>query len=790
MALFVLPAMLAIAAPAHAADTGGVSTALQKWAGKKLLLMDAINIETLAAGRTLTIVDQRFQNLDPGGASRDVTLPSEDPNAGAWFWIINGADAAENLVIKDDGGSTIVTIQQSQAGIVVNSGTAWKGFAFQSTAAGTLQADGTVAGATSQAQDFGSNGVKADVVAESTGAAGVTVDSVLLKDGDVYLLDSGDDHTIQLLSASDEGGNRTLTIPALGGNDTLVVLGTAQTLSGAKTFSHQTLLVNDSADDNAITIEAAADEAGDYTLAIPDLAGNDTLGTLATTQTYAGAKTFSGGIVPSAITGQDASLDVAGLAGSGGGAGGTIPVVGGAGHTNGAGGLVSLTGGAGAGTGNGGASSLVGGASGAGATGAGGAIAITGGASAATNGAGGANVAAGGAGAGTGNGGLASVTGGASGAGATGNGGAASLVGGASGATDGAGGAVAVTGGAGAGTGAGGAITNTAGASGAGATGNGGAVANIGGAATSTNGSGGASNVTGGLSTGTGTGGGITLISGASAGAGGTAGSISADTGAAAGGTAGTISIGTTNSGAVEIGRTGQALTLSSTVSATFGNTALKIFDAGGDHTLNFTTATDEAGSYTVTVPDLAGNDTLMTLATAQTVIGVKTFPVATLFTAGGSATTQRVRGLLDIDTTAVGNVDGGEDDLITYVMPADVFNAAGGRAIKVRAWGITAANASNKTIKLYFGTAQAITSSAAAANDKDWMIEMMVARTGTSTQDVIGYGNFNEASLAIAHTEPTENETATITIKATGESAGAATDDIVCHGMMVELLD
>jgi hypothetical protein len=53
-----------------------------------------------------------------------------------------------------------------------------------------LLATGARAGASSQAQDFGSNGIKADVVAESTGAAGVTVDGVLLKDSDVYPLGS------------------------------------------------------------------------------------------------------------------------------------------------------------------------------------------------------------------------------------------------------------------------------------------------------------------------------------------------------------------------------------------------------------------------------------------------------------------------------------------------------------------------------------------------------------------------------------------------------------------------
>jgi len=67
-----------------------------------------------------------------------------------------------------------------------------------------LLRDGTTTGATSQAQDFGSNGIKADVIAESTAATGVTIDGVLLKDGQVDakgLTDLGDllFHTDDLL---------------------------------------------------------------------------------------------------------------------------------------------------------------------------------------------------------------------------------------------------------------------------------------------------------------------------------------------------------------------------------------------------------------------------------------------------------------------------------------------------------------------------------------------------------------------------------------------------------------
>lgn len=46
-----------------------------------------------------------------------------------------------------------------------------------------LLAAGSRAGSTGGAQDFGATGIKADVVAESTAAAGVTVDGLLIKDG-------------------------------------------------------------------------------------------------------------------------------------------------------------------------------------------------------------------------------------------------------------------------------------------------------------------------------------------------------------------------------------------------------------------------------------------------------------------------------------------------------------------------------------------------------------------------------------------------------------------------------
>lgn len=74
------------------------------------------------------VLDEQYPNrlkLDPGGANRDVTLDAVATSAGLWYHIVNAADAAENLVLKNAGGSTIATINQNEEGIVWCDGSAW-----------------------------------------------------------------------------------------------------------------------------------------------------------------------------------------------------------------------------------------------------------------------------------------------------------------------------------------------------------------------------------------------------------------------------------------------------------------------------------------------------------------------------------------------------------------------------------------------------------------------------------------------------------------------------------------
>jgi hypothetical protein len=80
----------------------------------------------------LTANSRIIQKLDPSGGSKDVRLPvlaDIGSDAMSCFFIINSADAAENLVVKKFTGSaegaTVVTIGQDSAALVVLNGSDW-----------------------------------------------------------------------------------------------------------------------------------------------------------------------------------------------------------------------------------------------------------------------------------------------------------------------------------------------------------------------------------------------------------------------------------------------------------------------------------------------------------------------------------------------------------------------------------------------------------------------------------------------------------------------------------------
>lgn len=109
--------------------------------------------------------------------------------------------------------------------------------------------------------------------------------------------------------------------------------------------------------------------------------------------------------------------------------------------------------------------------------------------------------------------------------------------------------------------------------------------------------------------------------------------------------------------------------------------------------------------------------------------------------TALGGATTggKPAAGLSDPTTNASGTVQNTEYTLNSITIPAGAFNA-NGRSLQVIAWGTLAANANNKNLKIYFGSTAVASVINSAANGKDFYVELVIVRTGSSTQSGVGF--------------------------------------------------
>lgn len=138
----------------------------------------------------------------------------------------------------------------------------------------------------------------------------------------------------------------------------------------------------------------------------------------------------------------------------------------------------------------------------------------------------------------------------------------------------------------------------------------------------------------------------------------------------------------------------------------------------------------------------------------------------------------------LHTNTTPVGNVGAGTDDLITYTLPGATL-ATDGDILHCIFSGITANNASLKQGTIYFGAANSLVVSTSGASIY-WLAEMWVIRTGATTQMVHIRGNSNGEAVYNQWLAGTETLANNITIKATGSSAGAANDDIVQKSLAV----
>lgn len=103
--------------------------------------------------------------------TEDLLLPIEAESAGITLQIVN--TGGESIVVKEDSDTTtIATLAAGATGYFLCTGTAWKAVSPETT-------------------DFGSGGIAVDVIAESTAAAGVTIDGLLIKDERIQVTGAG-----------------------------------------------------------------------------------------------------------------------------------------------------------------------------------------------------------------------------------------------------------------------------------------------------------------------------------------------------------------------------------------------------------------------------------------------------------------------------------------------------------------------------------------------------------------------------------------------------------------------
>lgn len=143
--------------------------------------------------------------------------------------------------------------------------------------------------------------------------------------------------------------------------------------------------------------------------------------------------------------------------------------------------------------------------------------------------------------------------------------------------------------------------------------------------------------------------------------------------------------------------------------------------------------------------------------------------------------------GTLNVNTTEVSNVGTGEDDLITYSVPASTL-ATDGDSLEITAWGTFAANGNNKTIKIKFGATTILDTTAVAANGGSWVIRAGVIRTGAATQQCYASLVTDNTSLPdiAKYTTAAETLSGAVTLKCTGEATSNA--DITQKGLKVIL--
>jgi hypothetical protein len=136
--------------------------------------------------------------------------------------------------------------------------------------------------------------------------------------------------------------------------------------------------------------------------------------------------------------------------------------------------------------------------------------------------------------------------------------------------------------------------------------------------------------------------------------------------------------------------------------------------------------------------------------------------------------------GTLTSNTTTVGNVGTGEDNLMSYTIPAGTLSADGDRIEFTMSFSVAA----NSTLKVYFGGTQLFNFSA-LATDAVYRVTGEVYRTGAATQRATFHLTGGLSVSQVGYQLPTETLSGTVVLRATGE--GSSNNDITQTTMGVK---
>lgn len=145
------------------------------------------------------------------------------------------------------------------------------------------------------------------------------------------------------------------------------------------------------------------------------------------------------------------------------------------------------------------------------------------------------------------------------------------------------------------------------------------------------------------------------------------------------------------------------------------------------------------------------------------------------------------LKGTYACKTSHIGNVGAGEDDLISLLIGAHTLEGSFGQYLEIRASGYTAANATNKTIKGYFGGVEFLSSGAVGFNNKPWFFngDIVINNNTSNSFRVTGIFECDTTKVHVDTVVGPLDATLDQTLKFTGESG--ADNDIVMTKFIVE---